>query len=37
MAMLKVFVSFQGTAVKIETAHFSGYEILDKAAAGAAT
>ena len=35
MVMLKVFVSRKGTAVKIETAHSSGYEILDKAAAGA--
>ncbi len=35
MVMLKVFVSRQGTALKIEVAHSSGYEILDKAAAEA--
>lgn len=31
--MLKVLVSRQGTAVKVEVAQTSGYEILDKAAA----
>ncbi|MGA9109945.1 MAG: TonB family protein [Smithella sp.] len=31
--MLKVLVSRQGTALKIEIAHSSGHEILDKAAA----
>jgi len=35
MVMLKVLVSRQGTPLKIEVAHSSGYEILDKAAAGA--
>jgi protein TonB len=33
--MIKVLVSSQGTALKIEVAHSSGYEILDKAAAEA--
>lgn len=33
--MLKVLVSRQGTALKIEIAHSSGHEILDKAAADA--
>jgi protein TonB len=33
--MLKVLVSPQGTALKIEVAHSSGHEILDKAAADA--
>ncbi len=33
--MLKVLVSRQGTVLKIEVAHSSGYEILDKAAAEA--
>jgi protein TonB len=33
--MLKVLVSRQGTALKIEIAHSSGYEILDKTAADA--
>ena len=33
--MLKVLVSRQGTALKIEMAHSSGHEILDKAAADA--
>ena len=33
--MLKVLVSRQGTALKIEVAHSSEYEILDKAAAEA--
>jgi len=33
--MLKVLVSRQGTALKIEIAHSSGYEFLDKAAAEA--
>ena len=33
--MLKVLVSREGTALKIEVAHSSGYEILDKAAAEA--
>jgi len=32
IVMLKVLVSSQGTALKIEVAHSSGYEILDKAA-----
>ena len=32
IVMLKVLVSRQGTALKIEVAHSSGYEILDKAA-----
>jgi protein TonB len=35
MVMLKVLVGRQGTALKVEVAHSSGYEILDKAAAGA--
>ncbi len=35
MVMLKALVSRQGTALKVEVAHSSGYEILDKAAAGA--
>ena len=35
IVMLKVLVSRQGTALKIEVAHSSGYEILDKAAAEA--
>ncbi|MGO9014224.1 MAG: energy transducer TonB [Dissulfurispiraceae bacterium] len=35
MVMLKVLVSRQGIALKVEMAHSSGYEILDKAAAGA--
>ena len=35
MVMLKVLVSRQGTALKVEVAHSSGYEILDKAAAEA--
>ena len=33
--MLKVLVSRQGTALKIEMAHSSGHEILDKAAVDA--
>ena len=37
MVMLKVLVSRQGTALKVEVAHSSGYEILDRAAAGAVT
>ncbi len=35
MVMLKVLVSRQGTALNIEVAHSSGYEILDRAAADA--
>jgi len=35
MVMLKVLVSRQGIALKVEMAQSSGYEILDKAAAGA--
>jgi len=35
MVMLKVLVSPLGTALKVEVAHSSGYEILDNAAAGA--
>jgi len=35
MVMLKVLVSRQGAALKVEVAHSSGYEILDQAAAGA--
>ncbi|MGD0282815.1 MAG: energy transducer TonB [Dissulfurispiraceae bacterium] len=35
MVMLKVLVSRTGTPLKIDVAHSSGYEILDKAAAGA--
>jgi protein TonB len=35
IVMLKVLVSRQGTALKIEVAHSSGHEILDKAAADA--
>ncbi len=35
IVMLKVLVSRQGTALKVEVAHSSGYDILDKAAAGA--